>query len=68
MIEAILTLALPLLVIQVVLLLLLRPLLLWYLRIGHAVDALESIAESLEQMPAAKEYRTRVRQAGRKVA
>jgi hypothetical protein len=68
MFDAILALALPLLVIQVVLLLLLRPILLWYLRIGRAVEALESIAESLEQMPAAKEYRTRLRQGGRRVA
>jgi hypothetical protein len=48
--------------------LLLRPIVIWYFKIGRAVEALESIAESLEQMPAAKEYRTRLRQAGRKVA
>lgn len=68
MLQAILVWALPLLLIQAVLLLLLRPLLLWYFRIGQAVDALESIAESLEQMPAAKEYRAKVRAMGRKVA
>jgi hypothetical protein len=61
----------PFLVFAVMLLalmLLLRPFVIWYFKIGRAVEALESIAESLEQMPAAKEYRTRVRQAGRKVA
>lgn len=63
-----LALLIPILLIQVVLLLVLRPILLWYFRIGQAVDALESIAESLEQMPAAKEYRQRIRQAGRRVA
>jgi hypothetical protein len=55
-------------VILLALMLLLRPIILWYWRIGQAVDALESIAESLEQMPAAKEYRTRIRSAGRRVA
>lgn len=63
-----LDLLIPILVIRAVVLLPLRPILLWYFRIGQAVDVLESIAESLGQMPAAKEYRSRIRSAGRKVA
>lgn len=55
-------------VILLALMLLLRPIVLWYFRIHDLVDALESIAESLEQLPAAKEYRQRIRQSGRKVA
>jgi hypothetical protein len=34
-----------------------RALVLWYFRINHAVDALESIAASLECMPAVQEMR-----------
>ena len=49
-------------------LILLRPLVLWYFKISRAVKALESIAESLEQLPAAKEHRNRLNQPRRRVA
>jgi len=52
---------------QIVLLLALRPLILWYFKISPAVRALESIAESLEQMPAAREHRARMNQSVRRV-
>jgi len=63
-----LQLLLQIIAVQILILLALRPLLLWYLKIGRAVTALELIAESLEQMPAAKEYRARNNQRGRRVA
>jgi hypothetical protein len=55
------------LLLEIVLLLVLRPFLLWYLKVNRAVEALESIAESLEQMPAAKQYRSSLNQPRRKV-
>jgi len=64
----ILGLVLRILVIQVVILLLLRPAILWYLKISRAINALESIAESLEQLPAAREYRNRTNPNPRRVA
>lgn len=52
----------------IVLLLVLRPLVLWYWKVNRAIAALESIALSLEQMPAAKEYRSRQNAPRRRVA
>jgi len=49
-------------------LILLRPVILWYFKISRAVKALESIAESLEQLPAAKEHRDRLNQPRKRVA
>lgn len=54
-----LTLALEILAIQLLLLLLLRPLLLWYLKVSRIVKALESIDESLSYLPAVHETRVR---------
>lgn len=54
--------------VEIVLALILVVMFLAFLKISRGVKSLESIAESLEQMPAAKEYRSRIRQAGRKVA
>jgi hypothetical protein len=54
--------------IEIVLALILVLMFVAFLAIRRGVKSLESIAESLEQMPAAKEYRIRARQAGRKVA
>jgi hypothetical protein len=47
-----LQLALSLLAAQAILLLLLRPLILWYFKINRAVKALESIDQSLKYLPA----------------
>ena len=63
-----LTIPLVSLLVGALLMLILRPLVLWYWKISRAVEALESIALSLEQMPVAKEYRARVKQAARRVA
>lgn len=49
-----LQLTLVLLLTQGAILLLLRPLILWYLRIGRMVKALESIDQSLKCLPAVK--------------
>jgi len=49
-------------------LILLRSVILWYFKISRAVKALESIAESLEQLPAAKEHRDRLNQPRKRVA
>ena len=46
---------------------LMRELLWWWFGIRRAIEALESIAESLEQMPAAKEHRARMNQSIRRV-
>lgn len=54
-----LTLALEILAIQLLLLLLLRPLLLWYLGLSRIAKALESIDESLSYLPAVHETRVR---------
>lgn len=54
-----LTLALEIIALQILVLLLLRPLVLWYLGISRAVKALESIDESLSYLPAV--HQTRIR-------
>ena len=59
-----LQLVLMILAAQAVILLALRPVILWYLGINRALKALESIAQSLGQMPAAKEARQRAIKAG----
>lgn len=48
---------LTVLAIQIPLLLLLRPLILWYFKINRAVEALESIDESLCYLPAVRQGR-----------
>lgn len=45
------------LLVLIVVMLLLRPAILWYWQINRAVKALERIANSLELMPAVQEYR-----------
>ena len=54
-----LTLALEILALQILFLLLLRPLLLWYLGLSRIAKALESIDESLSYLP--EVHATRVR-------
>jgi hypothetical protein len=51
-----LQLALTVLALQALLLLLIRPLLLWYLQISRRTRALEDIAESLRTLPAVRQY------------
>ena len=45
-----------------------RELLWWWFGIRRAIEALESIAESLEQLPAAREHRDRLNQPRRRSA
>lgn len=54
-----LTLALEIIAIQVGLLLVLRPLVLWYFQISRRTKALESIDESLSYLPAVQQTRVR---------
>ena len=54
-----LTLALQILAVQILLLLLLRPLVLWYLGIRRAIKALENIDESLSYLPIVRAERVR---------
>jgi len=53
---------------QLVVLLLLRPVVLWYFRLNRIAKTLESIDESLKQLPAVQAYRTKISSAGRRVA
>ena len=63
-----LTLALEILAIQLLLLLLLRPLLLWYLKVSRIVKALESIDESLSYLPIVRQERVRRNRIPRRAA
>lgn len=63
-----LTLALEIIGLQILVLLLLRPLVLWYLGISRAVKALESIDESLSYLPAVRVERTRRNRIPRRAA
>ena len=53
---------------QLVVLLLLRPLILWYCKLNRISKTLESIDLSLKQLPAVQAYHTKISQAGRRVA
>ena len=59
-----LQLALQLIGLQILLLLLLRPLLLWYLKINQALSLLRSIDSSLKCLPAVRTEAQRIRRAG----
>ena len=63
-----LLLVLRILEIQIVLLVALRPLILWYFKLNRISKTLESIDESLKQLPVVQAYNTRISQAGRRVA
>jgi len=54
-------LALQMLLVQVTILLLLRPLLLWYLKMNQALKLLSSIDSSLKCLPAVQEEARRLR-------
>jgi len=54
--------------IQIVLLLALRPLILWYFRLSRITKTLESIDLCLKQLPAVQAYHTKISSAGRRVA
>ena len=60
-----LQLALGILVGQIVLLLLLRPLVLWYFKLNRITKTLDSIDLSLSLLPAVREYRARILVPGR---
>jgi hypothetical protein len=49
---------------EILLLLLLRPLLLWYLKINQALSLLRSIDSSLKCLPAVRTEAQRIRRAG----
>jgi hypothetical protein len=53
---------------QIVLLLIFRPLILWYFRLNRITKTLESIDLSLKQLPAVQAYQAKISQAGRRVA
>lgn len=53
---------------QIVLLLVLRPMILWYFKFSRMTKALESIDESLKQLPAVQAYRAKMSQPRRRVA
>jgi hypothetical protein len=61
-------LALQILAVQVLILLALRPLILWYLKINPAVKLLESIDASLKCLPAVRQARTSPKTPARRVA
>ena len=63
-----LTLALEILAVQILLLLLLRPLLLWYLGQSRIAKALESIDESLSYLPIVRQERLRRNRMPRRAA
>ena len=56
--------AMTLAVTQVILLLLLRPILLWYLKVNQAIRLLQSIDSSLKLLPAVRVDANRRRMAG----
>lgn len=56
-------LVMQLLAVQVIVLLVLRPIVWWYLGIGRAIRRLESIDASLKCLPAVREIRERLRRA-----
>ena len=58
-----LNLVLTMLALEVLSLLLLRPLLMWYLKINRALRLLQSIDQSLKVLPAVREYHARLRKA-----
>jgi len=59
-----LQLALQLIGLQILFLLVMRPLLLWYLKINQALEALRSIDSSLKCLPAVRTEAQRIRRAG----
>jgi hypothetical protein len=63
-----LQLVLSILLAQMLILLAIRPLILWYFQLGRMAKTLESIDLSLKQLPAVQAYHTKISQAGRRVA
>lgn len=59
-----LQLALSILLVQVTILALLRPVILWYFQVDRRTKALESIARSLRYLPGVRAEDTRSRRAG----
>lgn len=59
-----LQLALKLIGLQILFLLMMRPLLLWYLKINQALSLLRSIDSSLKCLPAVRTEAQRIRRAG----
>jgi len=53
---------------QIVILLALRPVILWYCKLNRIAKTLESIDLSLKQLPAVQAYRGTISQQGKKVA
>lgn len=53
---------------QIAILLVLRPLVLWYFKLNRIATTLESIDLSLKQLPAVQAYRGMISQPGKKVA
>jgi len=56
--------AIQLILSEILLLLLLRPLLLWYLKVNQALNLLRSIDSSLKCLPAVRTEAQRIRRAG----
>ena len=56
-----LQLALQLMLLQVIVLLLLRPILLWYLKVNQGLKLLRSIDQSLKCLPAVQQQNQRLR-------
>lgn len=59
-----LQLALQLIALQILFLLAMRPLLLWYLKVNQALNLLRSIDSSLKCLPAVRTEAQRIRRAG----
>jgi len=59
-----LQLALQLIGLQILFLLVMRPLLLWYLKVNQALSLLRSIDSSLKCLPAVRTEAQRIRRAG----
>ena len=53
---------------QIAILLVLRPVVLWYFKLNQITKTLESIDLSLKQLPAVQAYRGTISQPGKKVA